>query len=124
VEHRYHRQDRVLLRDPEVHRVPGGDAERVQHRRAVRVEDTLGHPGRAARVTHGRGLVLVQLGVAPGVGIRAGEQLLVGVLDDEHVLDLRPSDERLEERQQAPVDDHRAVGRVVRDVREVVRVQP
>ena len=54
-----------------------GDAERVQHRRAVRVEDALRHPGRAARVTHRRRLVLVELRVAPRVGIDAGEQLLV-----------------------------------------------
>ena len=80
-------------------------------------------PGRAARVTHRRGLVLVQLGVAPRVRVGRREQLLVRVLDDEHVLDLRPAEELLEQRQQAAVDDHGPVARVGRDVGEVVRVQ-
>ena len=81
-------------------------------------------PGRAARVAHGERLVLVELRVAVRVGIRAGEQLLVGVLDDEDVLDPRALAELLEQRHEAAVDDHRAVAGVVGDVGEIVRVQP
>ena len=123
MEHRHDGQDRVGLGDTEPHRVAGCNAERVQHRRAVRVEDALRHPGRAARVTHGRRLVLVELGVAPRVRIGAREQLLVAVLDDDHVLDLRAVDEQVEQRLEAPVDDHGAVAGMRRDVREIVRVQ-
>ena len=95
----------------------------MQHRRAVRVRDALRQPGRAARVTHRRRFVLVELRIDPCVRVGAGEQLLVRVLDDEDVLDLRAVLELLEQRQQAAVDDHGAVAGVIRDVREVVRVQ-
>ena len=124
VEHRHDRQDRVGFADPEPHRVAGRDAERVQHRRAVRVEHAFRHAGRAARVTHRGSFVLVELGVAPAVRVDGCEQLLVRVLDDEHVLDLGVRQEEIEERHQAPVDDHRPVVRVRRDVTEVVRMQP
>ena len=123
VEHRHDRQDRVLLGDAEAHRIAGRDAEAVQDARAVRVEDALRQAGGAARVAHRRGLVLVQLRVAPGGGVGGGEKLLVGVLDDEDVLDRRPLAELVEERDEALVDDHGPVVRVRRDVGEVVRVQ-
>ena len=89
----------------------------------MRVDDALRQAGRAARVTHRRGLVLVEVGLDPVVGRRAREQLLVRVLDDEDVLDLRAVAELLEQRQERAVDDHGLVAGVVRDVREVVRVQ-
>ena len=80
-------------------------------------------PGRAARVTHRGGFVLVELGIAPAVGIDGREQLLVRVLDDEDVLDLRLRQEQLEQRHEAAVDDHGLVVRVGRDVAEIVRMQ-
>ena len=123
VEHRHDREDHVRLADPEPERLRGGDADRVQDRRAVRVEHALRQARRAARVAHRRGLVLVELGVAPCVGVDAREQVLVGVLDNEHVLDLRTVAELLEQRQERTVDDHRAVAGVIRDVADVVRVQ-
>ena len=123
VEHRHHRHDRVVHRRPEPERVVRGDAERVQHRRPVRVDDAFRQPRRPARVTHRRRLSLVELEVAKLVARRSGEQLLVGVLDDEDVLDVRAVLELLEERQQRAVDDHRAVVRMRGDVREVVRMQ-
>ena len=81
-------------------------------------------PGRAARVAHGRGLVLVELGVFPLVGIGACEQLLVRVLDDEDVLDRRVLLELVEQRQQPAIDDDHSVAGVRRDVREIGRVEP
>jgi hypothetical protein len=89
----------------------------------VRVDDALRLARRAARVAHRRRLVLVQLGIAPRVRIRAREQLLVRVLDDEDVFDLRLAPELLEQRQQRAVDDDRPIARVRRDVREVARMQ-
>jgi len=68
-------------------------------------------------------IVLVELRVAPVVGIYAGEQALVVVLDHDHVLDLCLADELVEQRLQALVDDHRAVAAVRRDVRQVVRME-
>jgi hypothetical protein len=90
----------------------------------VRVRDALRLAGGAARVTHRGHLVLVELGVDPVVRVRTGEQLLIRVLDDEDVLDLRAVLELLEQRQEAAVDDHRAVAGVIGDVGEIVRVQP
>jgi hypothetical protein len=63
--------------------------------------------------------VLVQLGVGPRIGVGAREQLLVRVLDDEDVLDVRAVLELVEDRQQRAVDDDHAVAGVRRDVREV-----
>ena len=123
VEHRHDGQDRVRLRDAEPHRVAGGDAEHVQHRRPVRVQHPLREPGRAARVTHGGRLVLVELRIAPGVGVRSADELLVRVLDDEHVLDRRSIHELIQQRHEALVDDHDLVARVRRDVGEIVRMQ-
>jgi hypothetical protein len=64
----------------------------------------------------------VQIGIAEVVGINRVEQLLVRVLDDEHVLDLRLALEGLEQRHQAAVDDDRLVRGVIRDVADVARV--
>ncbi len=124
VEHRHHRQEGLLFGHMQAERRRECLAERVQHGGAMRVEDTLRHPGRAARVAHRRGGVLVELGVAVVVRVAAGEQLLVAVLDYEDVLDRRLVGELLPERQQALVDDQRLVARVRGDVAEVVRVQP
>jgi hypothetical protein len=124
VEHRHDRQDHVRLADAEAERLRGRHADRVQQRRAVRVEDALRQPRRAARVAHRRRLVLVELRVDPLVGIGRREQLLVRVLDHEDVLDLRLILELIEQRHERAVDDHDAVARVVRDVADVVRVQP
>ena len=124
VEHRHDREDHVALRDAEAHRVAGCDAERVQHRRAVRIEHALRQPGRPARVAHRRGLVLVQLRVLPRIGVDSRQQLLVAVLDDQDVFDVRALSELVEQRDEAAVDDDRAIVRMRRDVREVVRVQP
>ena len=123
VEHRHHREERLLLGHVQAERRRERLAQRVQDGRAVRVEDALRHPGRAARVAHRGRLVLVQLRVLVVVRIGSGEQLLVGVLDHEDVLDRGPVGELLPERQQALVDDDGLVARVGRDVGEVVRVQ-
>src|SRR5207244_12685063 len=77
-----------------------------------------------ARVTHRRGLALVELRVLPVVGIGGGEQLLVRVLDDEDVLDRRSLPELLEQGDKRAVDDHRAVTGVAGDVVEVVWMEP
>ena len=124
VEHRHDREQRLLLGHVQAERRRERLPERVQDGGAVRVEDALRHPGRAARVAHGRGGVLVQLRILVVVRVGPREQLLVGVLDDEDVLDLRLVLELLPERQQRLVDDHGLVARVRRDVAEVVRVQP
>ena len=121
VEHRHHRQERVGLGERMAERRARGDAERVEDRRAVRVDDALRHARRAARVAHGRGLVLVELRVLPLVRVGAGQQLLVRVLDDEDVLDRRLVLELVEQRQQHLVDDDDLVAGVRRDVREVGR---
>ena len=123
MEHRNDRKDRILLGDSDPERVGSGDTERVQDRRPVRVHDALRHAGGAARVTHRRRLVLIQVGLDPLVRIRRGEQLLVGVFDDEHVLDLRLVAELVDERHQARVDDQRAVACMRRDVADVVGVE-
>ena len=123
VEHRHDRQERLLLGHVQPERRRERLAERVQDGGAVRVEDALRHPGRAARVAHRRRVVLVELRILVVVGIGSGEQLLVGVLDDEDVLDRRLVGELLPERQQALVDDHGLVAGVRGDVAEVVRVQ-
>ena len=123
VEHRHDGEQRVLLRHAQPERRERRDAERVQDRRAVRVDDALRATGRAARVTHRRGVVLVELRVAPLVGVGRREQLLVRVVDHDHVLDVRAALERVEQRQQALVDDHGLVAAVLRDVADVVVVQ-
>ena len=109
VEHRHDRQQRLLLGHVQAERRDERLAERVQDGRAVRVEDALRHPGRAARVAHRRGVVLVELRVLVVVRVGAGEQLLVGVLDDEDVLDLRLVGELLPERQQRALSTIRAL---------------
>ena len=123
VEHRYDRKERVRLAQRPVERRAGRDAERVQHCRAVRVHDALRPAGGAARVAHGRRIVLVQLRVAPIVGGRARQEVLVARLDHEDVLDRRLTDELLEQRHEHLVDDDDAVAGVRGDVREVGRVQ-
>ena len=89
----------------------------------MRVHDALRHAGRAARVTHRRSLVLVELGLDPFARIRRGKQLLVRVLDDQHMLDLRLITELIDQRRQARVDDQRAVAGVRRDVADVVGME-
>src|SRR5262249_23634789 len=95
-----------------------------QDRRAVRVDNALRAAGRAARVAHRRGFALVELRIAPVLGGRAGQELLVRVLDDEDMLDLRLAGELLVQRHKAAVDDERAVAGMSRDVADVLRVQP
>ena len=112
VEHRHDRQDRVALGDAEPHRVAGGDAERVQHRRAVRVQDALRQPGGAARVTHRCRFVLVELGIGPGVGIRGGEQApRTSPRRRARARSCVRSTNCVEQRHEAPVDDHDACRR-------------
>jgi hypothetical protein len=89
----------------------------------VGVEDALALAGRPAREAHRRSLVLVELRVLPFVGARRVEQLLVGVLDDEHVLDVRVLPERVQQREEASVDDDRPVVRVRGDVAEVAGME-
>ena len=60
VEHRHDRQHESRSRRPSASAIM--HAERVQDGRAVRVDDALGVPGGAARVAHGRGAVLVEIG--------------------------------------------------------------
>ena len=124
VEHRHDGKDHVLLRDPEAQRVAGCNAERVQDRRAVRVDDAFREAGRAARVTHRGGGVLVELGVLPVFGVRGREQLLVGVLDEEDVLDVGVVLERVDERGQCSVGDQHPVAGVLGDVADVAVVEP
>jgi hypothetical protein len=112
------------VRDALAERRERCDSERVEDRRAVRVDDALAPAGRAAGEAHRRRLALVELRVFPLVGARGVEQLLVGVLDDEDVLDLGVALQLLQQRQEAAVDDHRAVAAVVGDVGEVARMQP
>ena len=100
--------------------------------RAVRVDDTLGPAGGAARVAHRRGRALVDVAVGEGALVGRGEQLLevdraVGGLagtDGDHVLEAAPLDELRRERPQHLVGDEHAVARMGRDVRVVVGVQP
>ena len=115
VEHRHDREQRVVVRDAQAERRGGRDAERVQDRRAVRVDDALAAAGRAAREAHRGGRRARRAaGSFHSSARRRGEQLLVAVLDDDHVLDLGLALERVEQRQQALVDDHGLVVRVVR----------
>ena len=76
VEHRHDRQDAVVDRCSAT-AAPVPDADRVQERRAVRVDDTLRVAGGAARVTHRRGGAFVDLGVLDSPVARRGEQLVV-----------------------------------------------
>ena len=124
VEHRDDGQDHVLLRDAERERIACCDAERVEDGRAVRVDDAFRHPGGPARVTHRGGCVLVELGVAPVVGARACEQLLVRVLHEEDVLDVGVVLERVDQRCERAVRDQDAVAGVLGDVADVAVVQP
>jgi hypothetical protein len=82
----------------------------------VGVDDAAGATGRARREAHRRGLVLVEERILPLVGIGGCEEFLVGLLDDEDVLDRPLGAERLEEREQRAVDDDSLVVRVRRDV--------
>ena len=123
MEHRHDRHDGVVDAEAEPERVVRADAERVQDGRAVRVDDAARPARRAARVTHRGGLALVELRVLPLVRIGGREQLLVRVLHDPDVLDLRPLPELVEQRQERAVDDHGPVAGVIRDVVEVVRME-
>ena len=60
VEHRHDRHHRIGLAD--VHRVRQAHRQRVQDRGTVRVDDALRPARRAARVAHGRGAALVEVG--------------------------------------------------------------
>ncbi len=87
------------------------------------VDDALRPAGRPARVAHGRGLALVEVRLLPVGRVCAGEQLLVGVLDDEDVLDVGLVLELLQQREERLVDDHGFVAAVLRDVADVARMQ-
>jgi len=89
----------------------------------VRVDDAARPAGRATRVTHRGGLALVELRVHPLVRIGGREQLLIRVLHDPDVLDLRPLPELVEQRQERAIDDHGAVAGVLGDVVQVVRME-
>src|SRR5207253_2038341 len=101
-----------------------GDSEGVQDRRAMGVDDAARAAGRSAREAHRRGLALIQLRVAPVIGIGGGEQVLVRVLDDEDMLDVEPVLELLPERYEALVEDQHAIVAMARDEVEVLRVEP
>ena len=124
VEHRHDRQDRVVHRDAEAERVVRADAERVQDGRAVRVDDALRQAGRAARVAHRRGLVLVE---APGRATRPATRVASSSSYESSttktcsifVRSLNCSSSGSSERSTITA---RSLG-VRRDVREVVRVQ-
>ena len=75
MEHRHDREHRVALAYPETVGLVG--EEHVQHGRAVRVDDALGRAGRAARVTHGGGGALVDVG-EDEAGVAGLDQILVG----------------------------------------------
>jgi hypothetical protein len=106
----------------------------MQDGRAVRVDDALGVAGRAARVAHGRGRLLVTVGERGG--IRVGDQLLVvhdavvlgqlagavvhhdDVLHGGEVLQVRS-----EQLHQRPVGEDHLVAGVVDDVAQLVGEQ-
>ena len=123
VEHRNDRQQCVAVRDPKPERRGRRNAECVQDRRAMRVDDPLAAPGRPAREAHRGRFPFVETGLLPLVRARRGQEILVGILDHEDVLDLRPVLKLLEQRKEAAVDDHRLVAAVVGDIGEFVRMQ-
>ena len=135
VEHRHDGQHPVLLDRPEAPRRE--HAVRVQERRPVAVHDALGVAGRAARVAHGRRLVLVRDVEVDGLG--AGDQLLVVVdllaggwvgdlagavvHDHEMANRLEGVEQRPHQLGQRAVDEDHLVLRVVGHVRQLVREQ-
>ena len=134
MEHRHHRHDDVV----------GGEAEgvghdrhhRVQHVRAVAVEDALGVAGRARRVAHPRRRVLVD-GHPVEVAVGLGKPFLVG--DDvgqrrvrqmsrigEHddlLQGLQRRRQLLDQRQEGQVHEERPVLGVVDDPRDLLGKQ-
>ena len=130
VEHRHDRQHDVRLADAERARLRRG--ERVDHDRAVRVDDALGLARRAARVTHRRRRALVDVPVGECLRVGGRDQILVldragrrlAGTDRDHVLEPDPVAERLHERPQRLVGDQDAIAGMRRDVGEVVGVEP
>ncbi len=140
VEHRHDRQHPVLEGEPAG--VAAAHRHRVQVRRAVAVDDSLGVAGGAGGVAHGRGVALVDLGPVEG-RLGGREQLLVEVhllaaraqrvevgrgglgAGDHDVLDrghlLQPGRQQPDER---VVDDHHVVLGVVGDVDQLLGEEP
>ena len=106
--------------------------ERVEHDRAMRVDDALRLPRGAARVAHRRRRALVDVPVGERLGVGRREQLLVldragrrlAGADRDHVLEADAVLERLDERPQRLVGDQDAIAGMRRDVGEVVGVEP
>ena len=108
--------------------------QRVQHRRAVRIDHALGSPGGAGRVAHRHRVVLVVLDVVEARGVGGLQQrFVVDVLGTDRGPGERKHDDLLEavqvrelpvQRQQDVVDDEEAVLRVGGDPAELVGRQP
>ena len=104
----------------------------MDHDRAMRVDDALGLPRGAARVTHRRRRALVDVPVGERLGVGRRDQILVldragrrlAGADRDHVLEPDAILERLDERPQRLVGDQDAIAGMRRDVREVVGVEP
>ena len=132
MEHRHDVQERVVLGDPE--RVGHGLGEAVEEHRAVRVDDALGVARRAGRVTHARGVGLVERGPAAERRGRGQQRLVLGERrghprlgrvahdhDRPHARD--PVADPLEDRPEARVGEDDRVGGVVDDEGQVLRRQ-
>ncbi len=127
MEHRHDRQRDVRLAQAWPVRLVG--QQRVQHDRAVRVDDALGPACRPARVTHSSRRILVHLGPLE-LGIAGGKQLLVvqgaialrlRVRHQHLVLDPLEARHRVGQRR---VEEHHAILGVPHDVVKVVLEQP
>ena len=106
--------------------------QRVQHRRAMRIDDALRSPRRSRRVAHGDRVVLVVRGRHERLAVRIGEQRLIveqagGGVDgcagegkDDDLLERMLGRELAIERQQDVVDDEEAVVGVARDPADLV----
>ena len=130
MEHRRHRQQHVGAAQAPV--LAEAADQRVQHRRAVRVDDALRPAGRARRVAHGDRIVLVVRRRRRSLAVGAGEQRLVVEMagagvdrrarerEHDHLLERVLVGELAIERQQDVVDDQEAVFGVVRDPADLV----
>ena len=128
VEHRRHRQDAVL--GGEIPVIGLVRDQRVQHHRAVRVHDAFRPAGRAGRVAHRDRIILVVPGILETLRC-GGEEFLVidvrrgnrraGERHDDDLLEPHLITELCEQRQQAIVDDEKAILGVMGDPRDLFR---
>ncbi len=134
VEQRHHRQNDVAGRKPE--HVGHRGRERMQHVRAMRIDDALGISGRARRVAHAGGVVFgdldpLEIAVDGGDPVFIGDRVLerglrhVRLVGEDHVaLDLRQLvGDLLQQRHEGKVHHHHAIFGVIDDVDDLVREQ-